>query len=748
MRVPNFQQQVAQNQTPSARVQGGLSAGQAANMAESMYGGLAQGVKSAGNAYLDYHDEQDRIRVLDAKNQEAELRMHLEMNDTDGFAKKRGVDVVNLDDGSGTGFVGYYDKAYQDGLAAIGERLSTPQQRQMFNAYAQQSNQQFKGRLQNYFVRENDTYQQSVLSATADRNAMQMLEAPADFDKIDNGRGELRTAYFQQAKLQGKSAQEAELGYLNQVGLVHKENVRTLLSANNLQAATAYKERYAQEIPLKDEMALNQEIIQITQNQQVEKLVQAATRGTSPQSNAAFNVAPVAVKASKELRQLPTEQLKNIKYTDPRLDSYTVEVANQKNMQWAAPLIMGLRLAGERSNNNQVSPVGARSVMQFMPATWGDFNKGGQRDINNPADTIEAAYEFVDWVSKKYKTRDPMVIAAYYNGGGKAAQAVINGKQPPAGETQRYLQRMDGWLTEGMAKYAQSPSREREAALAQIEAANVSPEVKQKALASVDRHFNAQDQIITARQNEQYEQNYKAIISGATSFEQLPVSALSELKPNQIASLKAVSKQAYTKTETDPIKLSQITLNAEKLFKGKPQTVLHQFADSLSATDYKAVTKMYMEVNNPKNKANEKDKTYEVSDIETTKLLKPWLQQLKITDTKDEQQIAHLNAVKIDMMQSLREAQARKGSQLTWEEMNRVTLKNVGRMATFKYNKTFGDDVIEKNRVYAAVRSKDLIPKANLDKITQMFKSQGRNPEKVTETEYLNAFYTMMRRGF
>ncbi|MFH4180910.1 lytic transglycosylase domain-containing protein, partial [Acinetobacter baumannii] len=82
---------------------------------------------------------------------------------------------------------------------------------------------------------------------------------------------------------------------------------------------------------------------------------------------------------------------------------YTVHAAKEKGMEWAAPLLLGIRLAGEKSDNSAVSRRGAKSVMQFMPQTWEEYSKGGKRDINNPADTIDAALEFVDWISKKYK---------------------------------------------------------------------------------------------------------------------------------------------------------------------------------------------------------------------------------------------------------------------------------------------------------------------------------------------------------
>ncbi|MDG5696862.1 transglycosylase, partial [Acinetobacter baumannii] len=93
----------------------------------------------------------------------------------------------------------------------------------------------------------------------------------------------------------------------------------------------------------------------------------------------AFNAPPQASAAiAKELKSLTPEQMKNIKYNDQRLDVYTVHAAKEKGMEWAAPLILGLRLAGEKSNNSAVSEKGAKSVMQFIPDTWKQYSKGGQ----------------------------------------------------------------------------------------------------------------------------------------------------------------------------------------------------------------------------------------------------------------------------------------------------------------------------------------------------------------------------------
>lgn len=143
--------------------------------------------------------------------------------------------------------------------------------------------------------------------------------------------------------------------------------------------------------------------------------------------------------AEVALRSMSPAEHKKIKYNDPRLDNYTIQKGVENNMEWAVPLLLAIRKDGEASNNNQTSPKGAKSVMQFMPKTWKEYSKGGKRDLNNPADTIDAAYDFVNWISKKYNTTDPAVIAAYYNGGHNDAISVQKTGKAVDKEAQKYV---------------------------------------------------------------------------------------------------------------------------------------------------------------------------------------------------------------------------------------------------------------------------------------------------------------------
>ena len=750
MRVPVFNNQVNEAQTPSVRVSGGLTPGQAVDAVSNRTDGLVGMVNAGAQAFQQYQDEADRVRVMDAQNQLAELKIHLQNNQTDGFNHKKGIDVVSFDDGQGGGFVDYYSNAFQEGVSQINSKLGNNRQRQMFNQIAARDTVAFKSSIQNYFVNENDTYQKSVYSASADRFVRNINENPADFKSIDENRLSLRAALNKVAQLQGKSALEAENMYLGTISQTHVGNINSFIENNDLRGAVQYRNKYADEISLNDSFKANKWIQQKLEEKQVESLVNSASEGVEYGSNYALNIPVQATQqAVNELKGLTSEQMKNIKYNDQRLDIYTVHAAKEKGMEWAAPLLLGLRLSGEKSNNNQVSPKGAKSVMQFMPATWGEFNNDGKRDINNPAHTIDAALEFVDWISKKYKTKDPMVIAAYYNGGGKAAEAVLNGKQPPATETRNYLQRIDKWLTVDFGKYADEPAKSRQQAFDVVWNSDAPPEVKSKAQTVLNQKFSAMDKVKSDQQDQVYNNLYKGIVSGQMTFDQIPVNAFDVLEPNQINSLKSVSKSTYEKdVKTDPTIYSMIMLNKEELFKGKPQSVLHQYADKLSPSDYKEVTKMYVEVNTKKSVDKTKDTRYLANDSTVASVLKPYLNIIGITDTKNKDQLLHYNAVKSDLLQTFLEAEARNGGHLTWDQINRLALKNINKQVKITTSRPFLDDKVEFNRVYSQVKKKSDISDSMLKKLDNLFQKQGRNTNNVTDAEYLNAYYAMMRRGF
>ncbi|OCR46091.1 transglycosylase [Acinetobacter pittii] len=141
-------------------------------------------------------------------------------------------------------------------------------------------------------------------------------------------------------------------------------------------------------------------------------------------------------------------EFKTIRYDDPRLDAVLETKASSMNMSWAIPLLQAIRKGGERSHNWQVSPKGAKSIMQIMPDTQKGLerNSGKKFDINNPSDATEMALLLVKEISDTYKTKDPKVIAAHYNGGFKNGKAMQNTGKPVSYETIKYVNNISNYL--------------------------------------------------------------------------------------------------------------------------------------------------------------------------------------------------------------------------------------------------------------------------------------------------------------
>lgn len=181
------------------------------------------------------------------------------------------------------------------------------------------------------------------------------------------------------------------------------------------------------------EQALNNEVVNLKAPVTGKsKIIVAAPK---PNAQAMRAIQPVTIN---------TSEFGLIKYNDPRLDIIADNKGIEMDMQWATPLIKAIRKSGEKSHNNQVSPKGARSVMQFIPSTFDGLKKIYNKhwDINNPTDMTEAAYYLVRDISREYKTQDPRVIAAHYNGGYKNGRSVQSTGKAVHAETIAYINRI------------------------------------------------------------------------------------------------------------------------------------------------------------------------------------------------------------------------------------------------------------------------------------------------------------------
>lgn len=165
-------------------------------------------------------------------------------------------------------------------------------------------------------------------------------------------------------------------------------------------------------------------------------------------------VHPVKGEEKRAPVRIAPSEYKTIRYDDPRLDSMLHYKAKEMDMDWAVPLLLSIRRAGEKSHNWQVSPVGAQSIMQIMPETQAGLERNYKKkwDINNPEHATEMALYLVREMSQQYKTKDPLVLAAHYNGGFANGKAMQKNGKPKAQETINYVNRVKDFIGSGKYK--------------------------------------------------------------------------------------------------------------------------------------------------------------------------------------------------------------------------------------------------------------------------------------------------------
>lgn len=124
-----------------------------------------------------------------------------------------------------------------------------------------------------------------------------------------------------------------------------------------------------------------------------------------------------------------------VAYNSPEFDNLAVQAATESGIP--PKLLLAIKNAGEKSNNDQVSEKGAAGVMQFIPATA----KAYGIDPKDPAQAIKGAGSYMADLIKQYGGNVAAAVA-HYNGGSSQGQLVAAGQQPSYPETRAYLARV------------------------------------------------------------------------------------------------------------------------------------------------------------------------------------------------------------------------------------------------------------------------------------------------------------------
>jgi hypothetical protein len=125
------------------------------------------------------------------------------------------------------------------------------------------------------------------------------------------------------------------------------------------------------------------------------------------------------------------EALRPLPYSD-----IVYPVSMKHNVDWR--LVAAVIQAESSFNPDAVSPVGARGLMQLMPATAADYGVT-LKNIDDPESNVEAGVQHLKMLSRLYDGDIPLIAAAYNAGQGTVAK--FDGV-PPFEETRNYVERV------------------------------------------------------------------------------------------------------------------------------------------------------------------------------------------------------------------------------------------------------------------------------------------------------------------
>lgn len=590
------------NVTPEVS-QGGLS------------GGLAQAAGFANKVAQDYFiDEKikfDRVRLIEAQNVMEAHKSRLQIDENDGYQNKLGEQAFLYKDEDGLDLVTSYSRRYEQAAQdTITQLQLTPDQQAAFKQIAARDQANWTDGLRKHQVQQGFKYKESVLSNTVELASRKAMGSYQDIEALEENLTTINASVSELGRQFGWSQAEVTNKLAEQYASVHNANIQQILTGDepDFELAESYLDRYASQIPELNRHAFESKIRDLKNDYAAQKLINNIKMGVYEGSNPAFNTSDPAVLeqvagTSYDSSGLPTTsnkgQYANIRFDDPRLDAKNELIGRTLGMDWAKPILTAIRVAGERSNNNQVSSANAKGVMQFTPIAIEQVRRitGKTIDPNDPDQAIWAAYKFVDWISKKYDTKDPNVIASYYNGGGKyinqmkvgGAKAITNT------ENRNYVQRIDSFLNGGgYGKYINRSMIGDSLNPALI--ASLPPKEQSKVIAAHQAALKEKEQMKKQKSEEFFNTVADAIENGGiTSLRQLDREGMALLNVSQQKSLEGILKAKNLGEYNNDLYLDMLTNSAA--LKGMSQAEFRSKLMMIPPDAREEMAKTYARVN-------------------------------------------------------------------------------------------------------------------------------------------------------
>ena len=122
---------------------------------------------------------------------------------------------------------------------------------------------------------------------------------------------------------------------------------------------------------------------------------------------------------------------------DPKLEQYFTELEGEYNLP--SNFLKSVARAESAFNPKAVSPVGAKGMFQFMPATAKEWKV----NVEDPFDSAKGAAKYYSWLLKRHNNDINEAMAAYNWGTGNVGKKGMS-KLPK--ETRDYVSKINSFM--------------------------------------------------------------------------------------------------------------------------------------------------------------------------------------------------------------------------------------------------------------------------------------------------------------
>lgn len=535
----------------------------------------------------------DLARLTEARNLLDAHESRLSSDEKSGYQNKLGQSAVVFRDEDGNDFMTHYSSQYQNSIRDVETQLQlTPDQKKVFDEYAQSKSIAFTDKLLTHQLRQGKEYKVSVFEnavAVSAKKAEGLFTDPAEMQKTIE---QLTADYNALGDELGWSEVEKSRKTSDAINTIHGNTLKVILDSGDFITGEAYLKQYGGNMSELQKVSADSSIRKMKNDYATAQLMAIETEAMLNNSNPAFNTSDT--NAIKAVSKIDPVEYGSLRYDDPRLDGLAVVNARELGMDWAIPLVTAIRVVGEKSHNGQKSSANAKGVYQITPIAIEQIRiiTGKTIDPTNPDEASWGALKLIDWISKKYNTKDPAIIASYYNGGGQfvgqlkkgGADAITNK------ENRDYVKRVLGF---DFSEYASKPVAGDGL---NYNLKGYTPENQAKLLANRAKVRAEKKKAEEEQQKMAFENASDMIVTGAATYEQLVANPkiVKFLSSSQLKTLKDIDKAK--KSESSATLVARVYQNPTEL-KGMPQSQFNQMIEFVGDSEKKELSKLYAEAN-------------------------------------------------------------------------------------------------------------------------------------------------------